>query len=97
MGTRGEPGGGVQAAQAQLPCLDVQARLGGRLVQVGVGGGEGLRLRGWRGAEAVDDAISELVAGEAELLEGLSKGDQERLAALLRKLSLDFDEQAPAE
>ena len=50
-----------------------------------------------RGAEAVDDAISELVAGEAELLEGLSKGDQERLAALLRKLSLDFDEQAPAE
>jgi DNA-binding MarR family transcriptional regulator len=50
-----------------------------------------------RGADAVDDAISELVAGEAELLEGLSKGDQERLAALLRKLSLDFDEQTPAE
>lgn len=50
-----------------------------------------------RGAEAVDDAISELVAGEAELLEGLSKGDQERLAGLLRKLSLDFDEQTPAE
>jgi DNA-binding MarR family transcriptional regulator len=50
-----------------------------------------------RGAEAVDDAISELLAGEAELLEGLSKGDQERLAALLRKLSLDFDEQTPAE
>jgi DNA-binding MarR family transcriptional regulator len=47
-----------------------------------------------RGTEAVDDAISELLAGEAELLEGLSKGDQERLAALLRKLSLDFDEQA---
>jgi DNA-binding MarR family transcriptional regulator len=45
-----------------------------------------------RGAEAVDDAISELLAGEAELLEGLSKADQERLAALLRKLSLDFDE-----
>ncbi|CAN5362179.1 MarR family transcriptional regulator TamR [soil metagenome] len=44
-----------------------------------------------RGAEAVDDAISELVSGEAELLEGLSKADQERLAALLRKLSLDFD------
>jgi DNA-binding MarR family transcriptional regulator len=47
-----------------------------------------------RGTEAVDDAISELVAGEAELLEGISKADQERLAALLRKLSLDFDEQA---
>jgi DNA-binding MarR family transcriptional regulator len=47
-----------------------------------------------RGTEAVDDAISELLAGEAELLEGLSKGDQERLAGLLRKLSLDFDEQA---
>ena len=46
-----------------------------------------------RGAEAVDAAISELLAGEAELLEGLSKADQERLAALLRKLSLDFDEQ----
>ena len=45
-----------------------------------------------RGTEAVDDAISELLAGEAELLEGLSKGDQERLATLLRKLSLDFDE-----
>lgn len=44
-----------------------------------------------RGTEAVDDAISELLAGEAELLEGLSKADQERLAALLRKLSLDFD------
>jgi DNA-binding MarR family transcriptional regulator len=47
-----------------------------------------------RGTEAVDDAISELVAGEAELLEGLSKADQERLSALLRKLSLDFDEPA---
>jgi DNA-binding MarR family transcriptional regulator len=47
-----------------------------------------------RGTEAVDDAISELVAGEAELLEGISKADQERLAGLLRKLSLDFDEQA---
>jgi DNA-binding MarR family transcriptional regulator len=47
-----------------------------------------------RGTEAVDDAISELLAGEAELLEGLSKGDQERLAALLRKLSLDFDGQS---
>ena len=50
-----------------------------------------------RGTEAVDDAISELLAGEAELLEGLSKLDQERLAGLLRKLSLDFDEPASAE
>jgi len=47
-----------------------------------------------RGTEAVDAAISELVTGEAELLEGLSKADQERLATLLRKLSLDFDEPA---
>jgi DNA-binding MarR family transcriptional regulator len=45
-----------------------------------------------RGAEAVDAAISELLAGEADLLEGLSKADQERLSVLLRKLSLDFDE-----
>jgi DNA-binding MarR family transcriptional regulator len=44
-----------------------------------------------RGREAVDSAISELLVGEAELLEALSKADQERLSALLRKLSLDFD------
>ena len=44
------------------------------------------------GRERVDAAISELVLGEAELLDGLSSGDQEKLAALLRKLSLDFDE-----
>jgi DNA-binding MarR family transcriptional regulator len=50
-----------------------------------------------RGTEAVDDAISELLAGEAELLEGLSKADQERLSALLRKLSLDFDEPGAAD
>ncbi len=31
-------------------------------------------------------------AEEAELLAGLSRADQERLAALLRKLSLDFDD-----
>ena len=47
-----------------------------------------------RGAEAVDAAISELLAGEADLLEVLSKADQERLSVLLRKLSLDFDEPA---
>ena len=43
------------------------------------------------GRERVDAAISELVLGEAELLDGLSSADQEKLAALLRKLSLDFD------
>ena len=39
----------------------------------------------------VDAAISQLLTAEAEVLGNLSLGDQERLAALLRKLSLDFD------
>ena len=39
----------------------------------------------------VDAAISQLLTAEAELLEGISAADQERLSALLRKLSLDFD------
>ena len=43
------------------------------------------------GAERVDRAIGRLVDGETALLDGLSAPDQERLAALLRKLSLDFD------
>ena len=43
------------------------------------------------GQERADRAIRELLDGEAELLDALSPGDQERLAALLRKLSLDFD------
>lgn len=43
------------------------------------------------GRERVDAAISGLVAVEGELLEGLSRADQDRLATLLRKLSLDFD------
>ena len=43
------------------------------------------------GRERVDRAISTLLASESDLLEGLSTADQERLAALLRKLSLDFD------
>ncbi len=43
------------------------------------------------GTARVDRAISELLDAEAVLLEGLSPGDQERLAVLLRKLSLDFD------
>ena len=44
-----------------------------------------------RGRERVDAAISQLLTAEAELLEGISAADQERLSALLRKLSLDFD------
>ena len=44
-----------------------------------------------RGRRAVDDAISELLADEARLLQALSSADQERLSALLRKLSLDYD------
>lgn len=43
------------------------------------------------GQERVDRAIRQLIEGEAELLDALSPADQERLAALLRKLSLDFD------
>jgi DNA-binding MarR family transcriptional regulator len=43
------------------------------------------------GQDRVDRAIRELLEGEAELLDALSPADQERLAALLRKLSLDFD------
>ena len=44
------------------------------------------------GQERVDAAISTLLAAESELLDRLSAPDQERLSALLRKLSLDFDE-----
>lgn len=43
------------------------------------------------GREAVDRAISTLLAAEAQLLEGVSPADQDRLGSLLRKLSLDFD------
>jgi DNA-binding MarR family transcriptional regulator len=43
------------------------------------------------GQERVDAAISELLVSEGELLDGLSPIDQEKLSALLRKLSLDFD------
>ncbi|TAJ47108.1 MAG: MarR family transcriptional regulator [Herbiconiux sp.] len=42
------------------------------------------------GRDRVDAAISHLVEAEADLLAGLSKADQERLAALLRRLSLDI-------
>ena len=45
-----------------------------------------------RGQERADRAISELLVGEAALLDALSPADQERLAGLLRKLSIDFDE-----
>ena len=43
------------------------------------------------GLTRVDAAITRLVEAEAELLATLSVTDQERLAGLLRKLSLDFD------
>jgi DNA-binding MarR family transcriptional regulator len=45
-----------------------------------------------RGQERVDGAIRELLDAEQALLDALSPVDQERLASLLRKLSLDFDE-----
>ena len=43
------------------------------------------------GRERVDAAIRTLLTAESELLDRLSAPDQERLSALLRKLSLDFD------
>jgi DNA-binding MarR family transcriptional regulator len=39
----------------------------------------------------VDAAITRLVDAEALLLDSLSRGDRDRLAGLLRKLSLGFD------
>ena len=44
-----------------------------------------------RGRDRVDTAISLLLQEESELLDGLSPIERERLSALLRKLSLDFD------
>ena len=41
--------------------------------------------------ERVDAAITRLVDAEAVLLGVLSRSDRERLAGLLRKLSLSFD------
>ena len=43
------------------------------------------------GLTRVDAAITRLVDAEADLLGALSPADRDRLAALLRKLSLDFD------
>ncbi|HWR85105.1 MAG TPA: MarR family transcriptional regulator [Rhodoglobus sp.] len=43
------------------------------------------------GRSRVDAAISTLLDAESVLLAGLSRADQERLSALLRKLSMDFD------
>ncbi|WP_353114505.1 MarR family transcriptional regulator [Microbacterium sp.] len=43
------------------------------------------------GKVRVDAAITRLVDAEATLLSALPRGDRERLAALLRKLSLSFD------
>jgi DNA-binding MarR family transcriptional regulator len=44
-----------------------------------------------RGRTRVDTAISVLLAAENQLLDKLSVHDQQHLASLLRKLSLDFD------
>ena len=44
-----------------------------------------------QGLARVDAAITRLVDAEADLLEALSPVEQERLAGLLRKLSLGFD------
>ena len=43
------------------------------------------------GLARVDAAISTLLTSEAEVLDNLSPNEQDRLAGLLRKLSLDFD------
>ena len=43
------------------------------------------------GRQRVDTAISTLVAAETIVLENLAPLEQDRLAGLLRKLSLDFD------
>ena len=43
------------------------------------------------GKTRVDAAITRLVDAEAVLLGSLNRADRERLAALLRKLSLSFD------
>jgi len=43
------------------------------------------------GRTRVDAAITRLVDAEAVLLDSLSRADRERLAGLLRKLSLGFD------
>jgi DNA-binding MarR family transcriptional regulator len=43
------------------------------------------------GLDTVDAAITHLLHAESELLSRLSAADEDRLAALLRKLSLGFD------
>jgi DNA-binding MarR family transcriptional regulator len=43
------------------------------------------------GQMRVDAAITRLVDVEAELLQALSRADRDRMAALLRKLSLSYD------
>jgi DNA-binding MarR family transcriptional regulator len=44
------------------------------------------------GLTRVDAAITRLVDAEADMLAALSPADQQRLAALLRKLSMGFDQ-----
>jgi DNA-binding MarR family transcriptional regulator len=43
------------------------------------------------GLTRVDAAITRLVDAEADMLAALSSADQQKLAALLRKLSMGFD------
>jgi DNA-binding MarR family transcriptional regulator len=43
------------------------------------------------GTERVDAAIAMLLESETELLDAITPSEQDRLASLLRKLSLDFD------
>ncbi|MGJ4844233.1 MULTISPECIES: MarR family winged helix-turn-helix transcriptional regulator [unclassified Leifsonia] len=47
-----------------------------------------------QGLTRVDAAITRLVDAESDILVGLSPTEQERLASLLRKLSLGFDEES---
>lgn len=45
-----------------------------------------------RGRDAVDGALDALLAREQDLLAGLGERDRQRLAGLLRRLTLAFDE-----
>jgi DNA-binding MarR family transcriptional regulator len=49
-----------------------------------------------KGKDLVDDTFADLLDRERELLDGLSQGDQGRLADLLRTLLVPFDADRPA-
>lgn len=44
-----------------------------------------------QGLSRVDEAITRLIDAEADLLHALTAAEQEKVASLLRRLSLDFD------